>query len=144
MGGHGGADYHLMRNWVDAVSNKDWSHIGTTARDTLVGVAAFAAARARPARRAATNCTLWCSGRPFSHALVVVVGVSRLRRGPLVTLGHIDGARCCRTCCFLQHTTTTSPATTMCMHCCPSLTTPTPPGPGRLRTCLSLQPRRPG
>ena len=36
MGGHAGADYHLMRNWVDAVSNKDWSHIGTTARDTLL------------------------------------------------------------------------------------------------------------
>jgi len=48
MGGHGGADYHLMRNWVDAVSNKDWSHIGTTARDTLAShLLVFAAEEAR-------------------------------------------------------------------------------------------------
>ena len=35
MGGHGGADFHLMDNWVRAVARGDWSLIQTDAADTV-------------------------------------------------------------------------------------------------------------
>ena len=48
MGGHGGADYHLMNNWVTAVATEDWSKVGTTADDALAShLLVFAAEDAR-------------------------------------------------------------------------------------------------
>ena len=48
MGGHGGADYHLMNNWVSAVATGDTSKVGTTADDALAShLLVFAAEDAR-------------------------------------------------------------------------------------------------
>ena len=48
MGGHGGADYHLMNNWVNAVATQNWSRVGTTADDALAShLLVFAAEESR-------------------------------------------------------------------------------------------------